>query len=57
MEAKDILKMIETAFDNHISSSATETVLGIESYVEGKEDFYKELKEKLLIMFNDETLE
>ena len=57
MEKQQILKMIQEAFDNHISSSATETVLGLESRIEGKEDFFKEIKEKLIDMFNDETLE
>lgn len=57
MEKQEILKMIQEAFDNNISSSATETLLGLESRIIGKEDFFKEIKEKLTDMFNDETLE
>ncbi len=51
MEKQEILKMIQEAFDNHISSSATETLLGLESRIEGKDEFFKEIKDRLIDMF------
>ncbi len=44
---KDILKIVETLFDETISSSSSETALGLESWIEGKDDFLKELSIKL----------
>ena len=47
----NILKTVEEAFDNNISSSVSETILGLGSEIEGKEDFLKEVKEKLDFSF------
>lgn len=47
MEIEKILKIIEETFDEEISSWSAETLLGLESGIEGKEEFLKKLKEKL----------
>ena len=44
---EDIIKIIKDAFDENIHASASITVLGVESYIEGKDDFFKEIEEKL----------
>lgn len=56
MKEEDILKIIDETFDEKISSYAFESILGLESYVDGKEEFMKSVKEKLKILFNDNDL-
>ena len=47
MTDKDILNIVLETFNEEISSDAVETLLGIESYITGKEDFMKSLECKL----------
>jgi hypothetical protein len=44
----EIMALIKESFDDNISSSAAESALGLESYIDGKEDFYVDLKKKLV---------
>lgn len=53
MEVKDILKLVEETFSEEISTSCTETVLGLESWIEGKEEFMKSLSEKLELLLKN----
>ena len=47
-ELKDkILAIIKDAFENHVYSCKIETFFGSDSQIEGKEDFLKDLNEKL----------
>ena len=57
MGKQEILRMVEDAFDKHVTSWASNTILGLESGIEGKEEFIKEVQDKLKEMFDDETLE
>jgi len=43
----DILKLVKETFDEEISSDTFETILGIESYIIGKDDFMESLSIKL----------
>ena len=56
MSEKNILKLVEETFDEEISTSCNLTVLGLESHIEGREDFMKKLAEKLKILFNENDL-
>jgi hypothetical protein len=47
MEIKDILKIVSETFGEEISTSCSETILGLESHIEGEEDFLKSLEAKL----------
>lgn len=51
MDEKDILKIVEDTFNEEIYSSTSETILGLESQIEGKEEFMKNLSDKLKILF------
>ena len=42
-----IMKLVKETFDEEISTFANETVIGLESGIDGKESFYEKLKEKL----------
>ena len=44
---KHILKIVEETFDEEISSSCSETLLGLTSWIDGKEEFMKRLAERL----------
>lgn len=44
---EQILLLVDEAFSEEISASASETILGLESHVEGKEEFLKTLRTKL----------
>ena len=44
---EQILELVRESFSEHVSSSASETVLGLESHLEGTEDWEKDLREKL----------
>ena len=56
MLEQDILKIVKDAFDEEISSSASETVLGVESQIEGEKEFFEKLKSKLKILFDENDL-
>ena len=56
MTEKDILKLVEETFGEEISTSCTETGLGFESCIEGKEAFMQKLAEKLKFLFDDNDL-
>lgn len=56
MTEKDILKIVEETFDEEISTWSAETVLGLESGIDGKEEFLKILKIKLSALFDDNDL-
>jgi hypothetical protein len=49
----DILKLVEETFGEEISTSCAETVLGLESWIEGKEAFMNKLAEKLKLLFDN----
>ena len=51
MTEDKILKVIEEAFDEEISATASQTVLGIEPSIEGREEFFKKLREKIHLEF------
>ncbi len=51
MDEKDILKIVEDTFNEEIYSSTSETILGLKSQIEGKEEFMKNLSDKLKILF------
>ena len=56
MKEKDILKIVDETFDEEISSYAFESILGLESSVEGKKEFMKSVTEKLKKLFNNNDL-
>ena len=56
MTEKDILKIVEETFDEEISTWSAETILGLESGIDGKEEFFKILKSKLSILFEENDL-
>lgn len=47
MKKEEILKIVREAFDSHISTWIGESALGIESGIDGKDDFFKEIEEKI----------
>lgn len=47
MTKGQILKIVKEAFEYHVRSQAFETILGLESQIDGKEDFLKEVSDKL----------
>jgi hypothetical protein len=49
MKKEEILKIVKEAFDNNISTWTGESALGIESGIDGKEDFFKEIEQKIKI--------
>jgi len=53
---KDILKLVEETFGEEISTSCAETVLGLESWIDGKEEFMEKLAEKLKLLFDESDL-
>jgi len=53
MKTEDILKvmsLVHETFDEEISTSASETVFGIESWIDGKDKFFENLEEKLKLL-------
>lgn len=46
MKKEEILRIVREAFDNNISTWTGESVLGIESGIDGKDHFFKELEER-----------
>ena len=44
---EETMKIIKEAWNNHIYSIANETILGLETSVEGKDEFLAEVKEKI----------
>jgi hypothetical protein len=56
MTEKDILKLVEETFCEEISTSCAETVLGLESWIDGKEEFMEKLAEKLKLLFDESDL-
>lgn len=56
MNETDILKIVEEAFDNQISSEGWEDFGQPMSEVTGKEFFLKEVSEKLKLLFEDSDL-
>ena len=55
MKDIDILKLVEETFDEEISSSCSETVLGLECWIDGKEKFMERLKEKIRDLISKNT--
>jgi hypothetical protein len=51
MTEDKIIKIVEEAFCEEISATASQTVLGIETSIEGKEEFFKKLREKIQLEF------
>ena len=47
MTTDEILKIVKETFDEEISSDCTEDILGLSSWIEGKDEFFKKLSEKL----------
>jgi Zn finger protein HypA/HybF involved in hydrogenase expression len=47
MTTDEILKIVKDAWDEHISSEAYESILGIGSTITGKTEFLLDIKEKL----------
>lgn len=47
---EEILEIIKTAKENHLYSYAYEGILGLESEIEGTDDFLKEINDKLDIL-------
>lgn len=56
MNQEDILKIVEEAFDEEISSMAFQSSLGLESEIQGKNEFMEKIKEKLNNLFNENDL-
>ena len=54
METKDIIKIVKESFNNHISSWANETILGLESGIDGKEDFLSDVEKQIEQLKKDE---
>lgn len=49
IDMKDqIIKLVEETFDEEISVTSAETVFGLQSWIEGKEEFLRKLSEKLI---------
>ena len=44
---QEIMNIINEAWSEHISSWASETVLGLESGIDGKDEFLKDVEERL----------
>jgi hypothetical protein len=57
MLEKDILELVSQLFDEHIYSSCNETILGLESEVEGKKDFMLDLELKLEKLIDKEKFD
>ena len=49
MKEVDILKIVSETFDEEISSSCSDTILGLMSSIDGKDSFMQSLKDKLNI--------
>jgi hypothetical protein len=47
MKKEEILKIVRDSFDYHISTWTGESVLGVESGIDGKEDFFEDLENKI----------
>lgn len=47
MKVEEIISIIDDAFADHIAVFTAETVLGTEVWIEGKEEFIREIREKL----------
>jgi hypothetical protein len=43
---EEFLKIVEETFNEEISSSCAETVLGLESWIDGKDNFITSLRKK-----------
>jgi hypothetical protein len=56
MKEEDVLKIVEETFSEEISSSCSQTLLGLESCIEGKEQFIEKLAEKFKMLFSDNDL-
>jgi hypothetical protein len=46
-EILKILEIVRETFNEEISTPCYQTILGLESYIEGENEFFKKLKEKL----------
>jgi|LakMenE18May11ns_1017448.scaffolds.fasta_scaffold8526199_1 hypothetical protein len=56
MTEKDFLKLVEETFSEEISTSCEVTLLGLESWIDGKEQFMEKLAKKLKLLFDDNDL-
>ncbi len=57
MTAQDILDIVKETFKEEISTSCSETVLGLESCIVGEDNFYKELQKKFESNITEQTEE
>ena len=56
MKPSDILKIVKETFSEELSSSASMTVLGLESRIEGEPQFMESLEKKLNLLFDENDL-
>jgi hypothetical protein len=50
MTVDEIMNIVDECFANNIWTSVGETCLGIECHIEGRENFEKELRERLTVV-------
>lgn len=56
MTTDQIIQIVEQVFSEEISSSAFESALGLESTIDGKEEFLRVLRERIVQENNKMTL-
>lgn len=56
MNEKDIIELVLETFDEEISVGCAETILGLESWIDGKDSFELSLKSKLKKLFDENDL-
>lgn len=56
MREEDILQLVRETFAEEISTSCSETVLGLESQIDGKDEFMSSLYKKLKVLFDNNDL-
>ena len=56
MKPADVLKIVKETFSEELSSSASMTVLGLESRIEGESQFMESLEKKLNLLFDENDL-
>jgi hypothetical protein len=54
MKKLEILKLVDDTFGEEVFASCTETVLGLECWIEGREKFIEELSKKLELLIVDD---
>lgn len=48
MTPEEIIEMIREAWDNHVFANTSESILGLNCWIEGKNDFINELSDKII---------